>query len=139
MVTTFTSVVGDDWRQEAEALRLQEMDDPKRVLQRRNVSQIRPDSAKASNCRSTGRFLGVAVVGLLVALGRERKTLSGSYGPLKHIRSLLGGFLSSVVGSKKSSNQDWKKQKPSVMAAEAAEARHGGKKKKNKKKKKRSH
>ena len=138
MVTTFTSVVGDDWRQEAEALRLQEMDDPKRVLQRRNVSQIRPDSAKASNCRSTGRFLGVAVVGLLVALGRERKTLSGSYGPLKHIRSLLGGFISSV-GSKKSSNQDWKKQKPSVMAADAAEARHGGKKKKNKKKKKRSH
>ena len=138
MVTTFTSVVGDDWRQEAEALRLQEMDDPKRVLQRRNVSQIRPDTAKASNCRSTGRFLGVAVVGLLVALGRERKTLSGSYGPLKHIRSLLGGFISSV-GSKESSNQDWKKQKPSVMAAEAAEARHGGKKKKNKKKKKRSH
>jgi hypothetical protein len=139
MVAAFSSAVGDDWREEAEALRLQEIDNPKKVLQRRHVTQIHPDGEKTSNC-STGRFLGVAVVGLVVALcSRERKTLSGTYSPWKRIRSFFGGLIPSAgSGRGTTPNVEWKKKKPSVMAAEAAEARHGGKKKK-KKKKKRSH
>lgn len=144
-MTMFTSAAGNDWRDEAEYLRLEMSDDPKKLLQRRNISQIRPVDDTVSNC-STGKFVGVAVLGLLVALGgREKKTLAGNQRPLKWLLSLVGSALpsSSHGNRKRPVSQDWKKKSPGTMAAEAAEARHGGKdnsrKKKKKKKNKRTH
>lgn len=142
MVALFSSAERDDWRREAEALRLEGSDDRKKALQRRDISQIQPSEKESPNC-SSGKFIGVAFVWLLLAYGRQKgRKLSPSEGPLKRLgsilRAIVPGGKRADNGQNRSSNQDWKKKKPSLMAAEAAQARHGGGHKK-KKKKKRSH
>jgi len=147
------------WRKEAEALRLATSDDPKRLLQRKNKSQIvdSENSRGKVNTKSVGVMVSsVFVSALVLALSREqgKKAISGGSKPSGIIQSMLqklgnlwgqmsGGSSGGRVG-RSSSSQSYSRT-PAQMAGAAAVARNapaGGQqvgKKKKKKKKKRSH
>ena len=139
------------WRDEAEARRLEEVEDTQ-LLKRKYKSQIR---SVVSDNEPNASFKSLVVVSAAVGCGlwvlREGRKLESA--PLEPVRRFLRRFMGGTVGGKTASRRVWKDTRPSEMAAAAAAARQqssggldakraqtgGAGKKKRKKKKKRSH
>ena len=138
------------WRDEAEARRLEEVEDPQ-VLKRKHKSQIRSSVYDNEPNASLKSIVAVsAAIGCGLWVLREGRKLDSA--PLEPLRRFIRRFVGGTVGEKTTSRRHWKDMRPSDMAAAAAAARQQssgepdgsrgggtGKKKKKKKKKKRSH
>eukprot|EP00889_Picochlorum_renovo_P008484 jgi/Picre1/35514/NNA_002975.t1 len=109
------------WRDEAEARRLEEVEDPQ-VLKRKYKSQIRSSVYdKEPNASLKSIVVVSAAIGCGLWVLREGKKLDSA--PLEPLKRFIRRFVGGTVGEKTASRRHWKDMRPSDMAAAAAAAR----------------